>query len=285
MGKNSLRVIMAAAIILLFVFSIMDSAVAIDPGDIPPGIPTPVPKATSTPPSSSGGSSYDYSPPVFQPYEIMVLNSAGEVIGTVKGISASDIRLHVQQGGWDNGYNYEMVIDAKLNGKPVNPIIDIAFKSPEGASLPEGFIDPKVLAVAEVNAKSDNGWDVTHGTSKLTVKIPGPIKNYGSSDKFYVLRNAGGSYEMIEVRPSGSTDGQEVSFEINSPNGFTSTFTLVKVLTAIPTPEPTPTPTPEPTPVTEQTGINTWTILLGILTLFAMAITIFYFLVLARRGK
>jgi hypothetical protein len=100
------------------------------------------------------------------------------------------------------------------------------------------------LAFIDVQKSGITNDDLVGGTAKITLTMKKPA-GFDPAKTYTVVRHGDEGYEQLTAVVK-STTATDVTFEIASPNGF-STFLLAE--TAAPTPVPTTMTPPSATPV------------------------------------
>lgn len=187
-------------------------------------------------PASAGGMAY---------YNVTTGSASGDA-ATVKGIRLEIGRQTPMEAG-----GVKVIAEAAMNTVPVDSSVDVTVLPPESVDLGpvseslnrSGIrLDGGALAAVEIDKSGlENGRDI--GPATLTFQFPKPA-GFDPAKRFCVVRQDGGTSEVLDARYLGEGANETVIFEAVSPHGF-STFTLV--MTSAPAASATPGTSPSPT--------------------------------------
>jgi len=277
MGKHRSLITIVIGLVLLAI--LIDMASVAFMADVP--TPKPVPGIpTKTPPPSGGGGGGGYTPPQdVYPKIIPIKNSTGDIIGNVTAKSASEVVFEVLQTVNVKGYDIVVLIQGNLVNIPPDPKMDVVGEVPDGSRLPAELTLKNLLAQFNLTRFS-NGWDVQHGSLKITVKMPKALAENADLSKSLLIRYDGTMYELLYPSVGGPDANGTITFTVVSPNeafkynGF-SEYILMTSLLPTPTPTSVPSATPTPTPTG---GLEPLTILLAlILVVVVVGAFVIYF--------
>lgn len=241
--KRQTIILQIACLAILGCIAFSGISIAVPPAPTVPPLPT-------TPPTGGGGggggSGGYYSPPAFEPYNLPVKTSSGEVIGSVEGKSDFDITLKAEKYSLIDDSNYSLSYTGKLNYRPNTFWMDLNLEPASNNRLPVGMNDVQPLVIMNITS---SGLDIKGGSVDIILKMPkSALGEVGANSVFYIVRYDGG-YQIQTITPADS-DNSSVSFNIK-PQSNMGFYTLVKAIPTIastPTPAPTATPIPCPTP-------------------------------------
>ncbi|MGE5465343.1 MAG: Ig-like domain-containing protein, partial [Betaproteobacteria bacterium] len=171
--------------------------------------------------------------------------------GTITGVHVDD-----QSSGTANGGTATVAVTADLDGLPSGRVsfsATVSDPTPDDIRAAREWIGGRsrslvnALALIDVQKSGFTNDDIVDGTAKITLTVKKPV-GFSRTKTYTVIRHGDDGYEELTATYKSETM-DTVTFEILSPNGF-STFLLAETADATPTPVPTTmTPPPSATPV------------------------------------
>jgi hypothetical protein len=170
--------------------------------------------------------------------------------GIITGVHVAD-----QSTGTLGGNDVTVTAAADLSGLPSGSVgFGVTVKDATQDKIDEAnawlagqgrTISGMPLAFMDIDKSGFTNDDIVGGTAKITLTMKKPA-DFSRTKTYTVIRHGDDGYEELTATYKSET-ADTVTFEIASPNGF-STFLLAET-GEVPTPSPTMTPPPSATPV------------------------------------